>query len=187
MLSNMLSRLSPDVRAMLRPKQAFAEPPDEAGGPWLYWRRPLLLLLILCSGISLLTTGHFSLHVIGSTAIYWSLLPLIEIAGLAAVQRGWPEARAVDRFFMGHGPWLMFIIAFTAYGSSSAGAVQGPDVFTFWVVAAVAVLLWSCWIDYRFFASVGKLALHRAVSWTLFAAIFAGSWLGRVTLGGLGL
>jgi hypothetical protein len=39
------------------------------------------------------------------------------------------------------------------------------------------VLLWSCWIDYRFFASVGKLVLHRAVSWTLFLAIFAGSWM----------
>jgi hypothetical protein len=172
----MLSGLSPEVRVMLRPKQAFAEPQLESGR-WLYWRRPLLLLLILCSGISLLVTGRFSMHVTGSTALYWSLLPLVEIAGLAAVQRGWPEARAVDRFFMGHGPWLLFIIAFAAYGSSEAGAVGTPAGFTFWETAAVAVLLWSGWIDYRFFASVKKLALQRAVSWTLFAAIFAGSWI----------
>ncbi len=62
---------------MLRPKQAFAEP-YVADGRWLYWRRPLLLVLILCSAISLLTTGRFSLHVTGSTAIYWSFLPLVE-------------------------------------------------------------------------------------------------------------
>ncbi len=161
---------------MLRPKQAFAKLPV-ADGRWLYWRRPLLMVLILCSGISLLTTGRFSLPLVGSTAIYWSFLPLVEIAGLAAAQRRWPEARMVDRFFMGHGPWLLFIIAFAAYCSSPTGAVGTPAMFTFWGTIAVAVLLWSCWIDYRFFASVGKLLLHRAVSWSLFAAIFAGSWL----------
>lgn len=159
---------------MWRPKQAFAEE-CVAQGRWLYWRRPLLLVLILCSGISLLTTGRLSLRVTGSTAIYWSFFPLVEIAGLAAVERGWPEPRVVDRFFVGYGPWLLFIVAFTAYGSSAAGAVGTPSVFTFWEATAVAVLLWSCWIDYRFFASARKLLLHRAVSWTLFAAIFAGS------------
>ena len=171
---------------MLRPKQAFPEL-HPMGGRWLYWRRPLLLLLILSSGISLLTTGHFSLHVAGSTAIYWSALPLAEIVGLAAAGRRWPEAGAVDRFFTGHGPWLLFIIAFAAYGSSQAGALGTPAVFRFWEVAAAGVVLWSAWVDYRFFASVGKLALHRAVSWTLFGAIFAGSWM-RAALGGrLGL
>jgi hypothetical protein len=119
----MLSRLPPEVWVMLRPKQAFAEP-QVAGGRWLYWRRPLRLVLILCSGISLLTTGRFSLHVAGSTAIYWSFLPLVEIAALAAAQRRWPEACVVDRFFIGHGPWQLFIIAFAAYGSSPAGACK---------------------------------------------------------------
>jgi hypothetical protein len=164
----LLTRLSPEIRVMLRPERAFSEP-CPAGGRWLYWRRPLLLLLILCSGISLLATGRFSLHVVGSAAIYWSLLPLAEIVGLAAVRRKWPEAPVVDRFFTGHGPWLLFIIAFAAFGSAA--------VLNLWVAAAVAVLMWSCWIDYRFFASVGKLVLHRAVSWTLFAMFFAGSWM----------
>jgi hypothetical protein len=181
-----LSRWSPEVWVMLRPKQAFAELPL-AGGRWLYWRRPLLTVLILCSGISLLATDRFSLHVAGSTAIYWSFLPLVEIAGLAAVRRRWPEARVVDRFFMGQGPWLLFIIAFAAYSSRPAGAVATPAVFTFWEAAAAATLLWSCWIDYRFFASLGKLVLHRVVSWTLFGAIFAGSWLWMETGGRLGL
>jgi hypothetical protein len=174
----MNSRLSTEVRVMLRPRKAFAEPHDD-NRRWLYFRRPLLLLLILCSTISLLITGHFSLHMTGSTAIYWSFLPLVEIAGLAAAERRWPEARTVDRFFMGYGPWLLFLIAFAAYGSSAAGALGTPGEFTFWEAAAVAMLLWSGWIDYRFFGSARKLLLHRAVSWTLFATIVAGSalWL----------
>jgi hypothetical protein len=179
-------RLTPEVRVMLRPRRAFAEPhPDN--GRWLYWRRPILLLFILCSAISLLTTGRFSLHVTGSTAIYWSLLPLIEIAGLAAVERRWPEARTVDRFFMGFGPWLLFFVAFAAYGSSGAIALATPRAFTFWEAAAAVVLVWSGWIDYGFFASVRKLLVHRAVSWTLFGAIFAGSDLWMLVSRGLGL
>jgi hypothetical protein len=182
----MFSRLSPELQIMLRPKQAFAEllPEDSR---WLYWRRPLLELLILCSAISLLVTGRFSLHATGSSAIYWSFLPLVEIAGLAAVQRGWPAARVVDRFFMGHGPWLLFIIAFAADVSWSSRGVRTPVEFAFWEATAVAVLVWSCWIDYRFFGSARRLILHRAVSWTLFAMIFAGSWM-RMEIGrGLGL
>ena len=174
---------------MFRPKRAFAELGrlTDRKGHWLFWRRPLLVVLIFCCGISLMTTGRLSLHLVGSTAIYWSFLPLVEIVGLVAVLRGWPDARVADRFFMGHGPWLLFMIAFAAYASSPAAAIGTPAVFTFWEVTAVAVLLWSCWIDYRLFGSVRKLAVHRAVSWTLFAAIFAGSWVWNEIAWRLGL
>jgi len=134
-------------------------------------------VLILSTSISLLTSGHFSLHLAGSTAIYWAFVPLVQMAGLVAVWRVWPEARLVDRYFTGHGPWLLWLIAFAAYNSSPAGAIDSPAAFTFWEASAAIVLLWSCWIDYCFFGSVQKLALHRTVSWTLFAAIFAGAWI----------
>ena len=55
--------------------------------------------------------------------------------------------------------------------------MASPAAFTFWEASAAIVLLWSGWIDYRFFGSVQKLALHRTVSWTLFVAIFAGAWI----------
>jgi hypothetical protein len=185
----MLERLSPDVSVMFRPKKTFAELGllPHRSGAWLFWRRPLLFVLVFCGGISLMTAGRLSLHLVGSPAIYWMFLPVVEIAGLVAAQRGRLEARLVDRFFTGHGPWFLFIIAFAAYASSPSSVVMTPTTLNLWVLAVAFVLLWSCWIDYRFFDSVRKLATHRAVSWTLFAAIFAGSWLWNEIAWRLGL
>ena len=140
-------------------------------------RRPLLVVLILCCGISVLASGRLSLHLLGSTAIYWTFVPLTGMVGLAAVERPWPAAATVDRFFAGYAPWLLWMTAFTAFVSTGSNMVMGPDAYLFWELAACAVLLWSCWIDYRFFGSAWKLALHRAVSWTLFGTIFAGAWI----------
>ena len=124
----------------------------------------------------MLASGKLSLHLLGSTAIYWSFVPLTGIVGLAAVERRLPGAGAIDRFFAGYAPWLLWMTAFAAF-TSIAGPVMRPADYLFWEIAAGCVLLWSCWIDYRFFGSLWKLALHRAVSWTLFGTIFAGAWI----------
>jgi len=134
-----------------------------------------------------MTEGRLSLHLVGSPAIYWMFLPIVEIAGLVAVYRGRLESQTVDRFFTGHGPWLLFIIVFAAYASSPSAAVVTLNELTFGAIAVAVVLFWSCWIDYRFFGSIRKLAAHRSVSWTLFAAIFAGSWLWNEVAWRLGL
>jgi hypothetical protein len=115
--------------------------------------------------------------VVGSTAIYWSLVPLAGIAGLAAAGRRWPDTDTVDRFFAGYRPWLLLLIGLAAYGSTPQWAIGSPAAFRFWGVAAGCALLWSGWIDYRFFGSLRKLALHRAVSWTLIAIVLVGSSL----------
>jgi hypothetical protein len=60
-------------------------------------------------------------------------------------------------------------------------------MFRFWIGLAVAALVWSCWIDYRFFGSLRKLAVQRAVSWTLFAAITSGAWVSVELSARLGL
>lgn len=130
---------------------------------WLYCRRPLLFLLVLCSGISVMTTGRFSLDLVGSTAIYWSFLPLIETLALAVAEHKWPQANTVDRFFMGFGPWMLFAAAFAGYAAFVPESA--PDVLSRWGAAAGVILLWCLWIDYRFFGSLRKLVLHRAVSW----------------------
>lgn len=62
-----------------------------------------------------------------------------------------------------------------------------PESFTFWEVSAAITLLWSLWVDYEFFGSVRKLAIHRVFSWTPFIAIFAGSWAWQETAQALGL
>lgn len=85
---------------------------------WLAWKRPILTTLVFACGISLLTESRLSLHLVGSTALYWSFVPLCGLLGLAAVQRAWPDPALIDRFFWTYGPWLFFLIGFSTFGSS---------------------------------------------------------------------
>ena len=185
----MLLSLSPDVRVMLSPKRTFEEfsrlPVEDTR--WVFWRRPLFVLLILCCAMSLMTATRLSLHLVASTAIYWSFLPMVEILGLAIAERGRLKASMIDRFFMGHGPSLLYVTAFTAYVSVPSRMLFTPSSLNLWVLIAAAGLLWSCWIDYRFFQSLRKLAIQRAASWTLFSVIFMGSWLWNEIAWRLGL
>lgn len=154
---------------------------------WLAWKRPILTTLLFSCGISLLTESRLSLHLVGSTAIYWTFLPLCGLLGLAAVHRGWPDPAFMDRFFLTYRPWLLFVIAFAAVGSSPEGTLMTPASFTFWEIYACFTLLWSCWIDYHFFGSAQSLAIQRVFSWGPFIAIFAGSWVWQETAQALGL
>jgi len=147
----------------------------------------LFVLLVLCCSFSLMTSAKLSLHLVASTAIYWSFLPLVAILGLMAAERGHLKPGMVDRFFTGYSPTLLFVLAFAVYVSSPEGVVLSPGMLNLWLAIAIIVLMWSCWIDYRFFGSVRKLVIQRVVSWTLFAAIFMGSWLWNEIAWRLGL
>ena len=66
--------------------------------------------------VSLMTSGRLSLRLAAPATLYWSFLPLLEIAGLAAV---WPWkrspisfARAIDLFFVSNTPWSLWFTAF---------------------------------------------------------------------------
>lgn len=139
----------------------------------LYWRRPLLIVFMTTCGISLLTNGYLTLHIFGSAAIYWSLLPLTGFLGLCAAERRWPEAQRAHDFFRSYWPWMIWLTGASAYASVN----MGPAGYWFWEIAAVAALFASSWLDYRFFGHWKKFAVFRFVSLTVWAAIFAGSWL----------
>lgn len=124
-------------------------------------------------GSSLLTNGYLTLHILGSAAFYWSLLPLTGFLGLWAAEGHWPEAGRVHGFFRSYWPWMIWLTGAAAY----AGANLGPAGYWFWEIAAIAALLASSWLDYRFFGHWRRFAVFRVVSLTLWAGIFAGSWL----------
>ena len=108
--------LSPDVWVALNPTVAYpqlAQAPV-SGSAWLAWRRPLLTAFILGCGVSLITSGRLTLRLVGPATIYWSFVPLLEIAPLAALplaalwRRRQPVSfpRAIDLCFTGHGPMV---------------------------------------------------------------------------------
>src|ERR1017187_10115962 len=83
---------------------------------WLAIRRPLLVAAVFGCAVSLMTSGRLSLRLAAPATLYWSFVPLLEIAGLGAV---WPWkrspisfARAIDLFFVSNTPWSLWFTAF---------------------------------------------------------------------------
>lgn len=179
----------PHLWVMLNPAAAYrflaSEP--HRGSIWLVLRRLLFVAFVLGCTISLLTAQALSLRLVGSATIYWSFVPVVETLALAAV--GWNGrrvvsfSRAVDLFFTGHGPWLLWLIGLSAIWCFFLPA-QAFSLTRAWLYGATSlVLIWSAYIDFCFFRFVfGRnrtraardLLFHRSISWSLIIAIFGG-------------
>ena len=169
---------------------------------WLAIRRPLLVAVVFGCAVSLMTSGRLSFRLAAPATLYWTFVPLFEIAGLAAV---WPWkrskisfARAIDLFFGNNIPWLLWFTAFAA-----AWAFLPPArMFAWsgnprpWYASALAVGLWCAWLDFRFFREIpGRtparacrdLAVERFIAWTGGVAWFMGPAAWQVVASRFGL
>ena len=151
---------------------------------------------------SLMTSGRMAVRLVGPATVYWTCVPLFEILGLAAVWRRKRSpvsfSRAVDLFLVGHGPWLLWLVAFAAMWAfiSPIEVFEWRRTSWLWYSSALAVALWSGYIDFRFFrrvlarspAGAGRdLMLQRAISWIGLAAWFVGPAAWSEALSRLGL
>jgi hypothetical protein len=149
-----------------------------------------------------MTSGRLSLRLAAPAALYWSFVPLLQIAALAVV---WPWkgskvsfARAIDCFFASQDPWSLWLCAFAAIWA----LIPPVRVFSwtqnpwFWYAPAMAVGLWTAWLDYGFFRSISQrsflraccdLAMERAIVWTAGIACFMGSAAWQVVASRFGL
>lgn len=136
--------------------------------------------------MSLLGTGVAAVRLVAPTAIYWSVVPVVEILALASVlgrrwrSRGLPLL--IDAFFAGHAAWTLFLLALGA-----AVAMTPPQHWWFLLVGPglagmVIVAGWSAYIDVCFFRyvcgaklarAVGDAVLYRLIGWTLIFWVFA--------------
>jgi hypothetical protein len=108
---------SDELQSLIRPFRTYrrlrTEKPDVTG--WrLLARRPLLFLLIFGGFVSLTAAGRLvAFHLLG-TALSWMFVPLLQIAGVAAVvgllARDRSVARSVDLFFIGQTPFYLFFL-----------------------------------------------------------------------------
>ena len=156
---------------------------------WLALKRPLLLAFFLGCTVSFLTSGTLTLRLIGPAMIYWSVVPFIEIATLAAVcwsnRQAIPFPRLIDSFFRGYGPWLLWLVVMCAiwfFLSPSAKSFDGTVSIAWLGAGGALAVAWSLYIDFSFFRSVLRrspagaaraLALQRLLSWSLIMAIIA--------------
>ena len=169
---------SPEVRIMFGPDRAYAGLSQVAAGRSLLLKRPLFLAFVLGCTVSLITSGRFTFRLVTSAAVTWSFVPLIEIASLAAVwstgRRIRPFRQSVDLFFMGHGPWLCWLLAFGIFWSSVSPISESTVRTWLWIGSAGAIGVWSAYIDFRFFrrvlerdaaVAIRDLLVQRAVAW----------------------
>ncbi|MBZ5724048.1 MAG: hypothetical protein LAP87_03550 [Acidobacteriia bacterium] len=203
-MNELLKAHSPEAWVLLRPRAAWPRLAGFAaeGGRWLAWRRPLLFAFVLGCIVSLMTSGRVTLRLAGPATIYWTFVPLCEVASLAAVgarsRRKVPISRAIDLFFMGHGVWFLWLIGFAAVWAFC----PAPHAFAWlskpWVRygPVFAAIAWSGYIDFWFFRSVFArtragaacaLLAQRLICWSGALALFLAPSAWTVLASRLGL
>ena len=157
---------------------------------WLGLRRPLFISFFIGCTVSLLSADRLTLRLLLPAMIYWSFVPLVEIAALVAVcwrdRNGIFFPSLVDSFFSGYRPWLLWLAGMCVFWVLMS-PVAKPLELTISVAwldgGAVAAITWSLYIDFHFFSSVLKrtpagarrtLLMHRLISWGLILPILGG-------------
>jgi hypothetical protein len=183
---------------MFNPAAGYSKLIHKPGSTWTAFRRPLFTMLVLACAISLMTSGRVTARLAAPSFLCWTFVPLFEIAGLAVVWRRRPSfSEAVDLFFIGNAPGLLWFIAYSALFAFlrpiRAFAWMRPSLFNTTLLAA---LFWMALIDFRFFRIVFRrtpaqaardLLVQRAISWGGTLLVFAWSSIWPIVLPGLGL
>lgn len=176
---------SDESRALLRPFRTFAAIADrkpEAGALIVFLRRPALLLLMLGAFVSFTSAGRLVGYSLLNTAVFWSFVPGLQVVAVcvvAAVLRsncGIPVA--VDRFFVGQGPWYAFFLAISGL------CLFSPDVFAAFSfimgkgilpIALLATAFWSNVVTVACFrAGFGFSRKRTLVAFGLYHLLYSG-------------
>jgi hypothetical protein len=136
----------------------------------------------------LTTSGRFTLRLILGGAAVWSFAPLLQIAGAAAAlplaRRRLPFSRAIDLYFLAHGPWSLWLLAVAGglalLPTRASFALLAPPA-AFAGLSVLVPLAWSGMITFAFFRealamsrprALGGLAVHGFVVWGAVLAFF---------------
>jgi hypothetical protein len=197
----MISRFQPDVWVMLRPAGAYEGLARQAAdeGKWAAIQRPVFMVFLLGCLVSLVTAGSLGLRLFAAGAVNALYVPLLEIgvlAGLWRAKRTMGFARTVDLFFMGHGPWVLWLLAMCAIWTL-APPTQAFVLTRRWMWLLLALTVaWSGYIDFCFLRYVlresaaragARLVLLRGITWSLGLVIFGGGSLWPEMVKRLGL
>lgn len=210
-LREVRSRWSAEARVLLRPASTYRElaHAESGRGLLIFCRKPLLFAFVLGCAVSALASGRFSVRLIADGAVSFAFVPVFELAAFALVYwiglrrqqaaRRVPFARAVDLFFTGNAPWLLWSVLIAAVSSTVPPRQFGP-----WIMPLAASLawpiVWAAHLDVHFFrevmgrslrAAVTDAMWYRAIAWSAMTIYFLGiaiwsefvpqvaAWMGR--------
>jgi hypothetical protein len=173
---------------MCRPSRAFQFIASQPAGDglWLAVRRPLFVAFVLGCGISLMTAGVLTLRLLISVTAYWTFVPAVEALALVGVLWRTPRAESwaatIDRFFVGHGTWTLFLLTLSASLTFLPPQTSWRLLTTVWLLVLAGVLAWSAYVDFCFFRWISRASpalatrrvlIHRLLTWTAIFVIFA--------------
>lgn len=175
-----------EARAMARPIRTYRAlaslEPDGRDGRRLAAR--VAFTLLACGAfVSLTAAGRLVASHVAFTALFWSFVPILQIASVAAVVRllapKQPILRAASLYFVGHGPWFFFMVIFAGI------CLFAPNVYDamMWLLGVgilpgllVVTFVWGNFLTWAFFRHGLTLSRGRAAAATaLFYVGFAGS------------
>src|ERR1041384_2932353 len=108
---------SDELRIMLRPASTYrqlSKAADESG-VWVMIRRPLFVALVVGSFVSITVSGHLTISLLLDGMVFWSFILVLQAILMSGIvvsfgRRRIPTSKALDLFFMGHGPWLIRLL-----------------------------------------------------------------------------
>jgi hypothetical protein len=112
---------SDELRIMLRPVSTYRQLSKavDDSGVWVMIRRPLFIALVVGSFVSITVSGRLTLLLLLDGMLFWSFVPILQgvlMCGIVVLfgRRQMPTSKALDLFFMGHGPWLVWLVSIAA-------------------------------------------------------------------------
>jgi hypothetical protein len=151
------------------------------------------MAVLLGCAVSLMTEGRLTPRLALPAAFYWSFVPLLQVGCVAVSYRRARSPRslasAIDLFFTGTAPWMLWLAAYTSLWALAAPprAYNWSGYHKLWYGLAILAGCWSAYIDFCYFRLVlgkaaagagGSLLFHRAVCWGVGLAVFVlpGGW-----------
>ena len=145
------SGASAALRLMLRPRGEYRRRVEDGrSGRWpRALATPVLVAMIFGIAMSVAATGRISVPLFLAETLYWSFVPLLQLATASALIASAPERRvdfprALELAFDGHGPWSLWIVCAALAQLAAAGqaAVYAtaliPFAWTTWILLAFA-------------------------------------------------
>jgi hypothetical protein len=175
-----------EALVLRRPASTYRRLGGDANAVASWWRRPTLLAVVLGCSVSMAATGRFTPRLIADGAIAFLFVPAFAWLAFALVFRRSRHAfgfrQAADLFFLGHSPWLLWLVLLIAVTASVPPRRLSPFILPL-LVSMLVPAVWGLWLDFHFFREVLQrtprearrdVLLHRALAWTAVTVYFLG-------------
>lgn len=190
-----LPLFSDEARAIVRPWATYralaAEAPTDGPNGGATPDRALLtgkvvsFLLVLGGFVSLTASGRLVTSHVAGTMVFWSFGPAIQAAAILLVLRllapRAPRTRALWMYFVGHGPWLLLLVAIAGV------CLFAPHVYDafMWLMstfllpgALLLTVVWGGVLTFAFFrAGLGLSRARASAATALYYALYTGAVL----------